>query len=563
MKKQTIALGTDDFKKVIDGNHYLVDKSLFIKEAIEDGASVVLMPRPRRWGKTLNMTMLKYFFEKTEHSNRHLFNGLAVEKHSDIMEHQGKYPVIFLTLKDTKQLCWNECFALLKSAIVREYQNHIYLLNSPTLTEPDKDRFNTILNRLGELNLYKESLRDLCAHLHRYHGIEPIVLIDEYDAPVISGFENGYYKEIVSFMQTFLGAAFKTNPHLKKGFLTGILRVSKESIFSGINNLSVCSLLSTQYSEYFGFSEEEVQAMLDYYGPHENDDQIKLWYNNYRIGSQTSVYNPWSIISYIKNNRRLTSHWMNSANNNLIKEIIQKSPFNVKSDLELLMNGQTLEKPIIEFITFDSLYTSSDVVYNFLFLTGYLSYEKMYMDADKNNELFSLMIPNKEVLFYHQQIITQWIEETINFSTYQSMLKDLTSGNVELFKETFVEMVETSMSTFDATGKEPERFYHAFVLGMLVSLQQTHEVKSNRESGTGRYDVMLIPKDINKIGIIIEFKKAKNETDEMLEAAAHDALTQINDRYYAAELKTRGITKIISLGIALRGKKTLIKEQIS
>ncbi len=558
MKKKTIALGVDDFKKIIDGNHYLVDKSLFIKEVIEDGAEVVLLPRPRRWGKTLNMTMLKYFFEKTETSNRHLFHSLAVAQDEEVMEHQGRYPVICLTLKDVKQMTWQDSFKMIKTIVSQEFKRHEYLYSNEKLDQKEKELFRLITNEEADLDLLSKSLHILSMHLHKHYNQEPIILIDEYDAPVIAGFENGYYKEIVNFMQTFLGRALKSNLSLKKAVLTGILRVSKESIFSGFNNPKVCTLLSNKYAAHFGFSESEVQAIIAYYGPHENDDQVKLWYNNYHVGSSHSMYNPWSIISYLENDRRLSPHWMNSANNNLIKEIIQKSPSDVKADLELLIRGKILEKPVIEFVTFNALYSNPDVIFSFLFLTGYLSFEKLYMK--NNREHFSLIIPNEEVLFYHQQIITQWLEETLDFSIYQNMLKELIKGDIKEFKRIFERVVQQSLSYHDVSGKEPEKFYHMFVLGMLVCLQESHEVKSNRESGTGRYDVMIIPKDTTKIGIIIEFKVAYNETDQALQEATKEALTQIQEKNYKAELEARGITEIINLAIVFAGKRVLVQQ---
>ncbi len=556
MNKKTIALGTDDFKKVIEGNHYLVDKSLFIKEAVEDGASVVLMPRPRRWGKTLNISMLKYFFEKTESSNRHLFNGLAIEKHPDIMEHQGKYPVIFLTLKDAKQSTWDLCYAHIQEIVAMAYQKYEYLLTHETLNQKEKEIFQLIIQKEASQQALQSSLYKLCIYLHQYHGIEPIVLIDEYDAPIIAGFENDYYKEVVSFMQTFLGAALKGNSSLKKGFMTGILRVAKESIFSNLNNLSVCTLLSSQYSEHFGFTENEVKTMLAYYGSHENDEQIKLWYNNYQVGQQQSMYNPWSILSYVKNNRELLPYWMNSANNNLIKMIVQKNSALFKKDIEQLMLRKTIDQERNELVTFDSIFTDQSVAFNFLLFTGYLSFNKAYLST-QDIPMLSLTIPNKEVQNCYKKIITQWIEETVQLTNYQGMLQDLTSGDVESFKDVFERTVERVLSSLDVADDEPEKFYHMFVVGMLICLQETHQILSNRDSGTGRYDVMIIPRDITKIGVIIEFKRAK--TSETLEAAIKTGLTQIKEKNYKAELEARGITQIICVAIAFSGKKVLVQ----
>ena len=558
MKKRTIALGVDDFKKVVEGNHYLVDKSLFIKEIIEDGAEIILLPRPRSWGKTLNMTMLKYFFQKSEQSNRHLFKGLVVEQNEELMEHQGKYPVIFLTLKDVKKLDWDFCYDMLQDVITKEYERNKYLLESNILTESENIEFKAILSKVAKQPVYERALLALSSMLHRYHGTQVIILIDEYDLPIISGFEHGYYQEIIGFMQTFLGSAFKGNPHLKKGVLTGILRVSKESIFSGLNNISVCTLLDESYSPYFGFLESEVQAMLAYYGPHENDAQMKIWYNNYWAGNAQSVYNPWSVLSYLNKNRSLLPHWMNSANNTLIRTIIENAPSDFKEDIEQLMLGKTIEKERTDFVTFNSIYTSTDVAFNFLLLTGYLSFNKRR--ATEFGEAFELVIPNKEVMYFYKNSVKEWIQETLSFATYQTMLKELIKGDIKEFKRSFERTVQQSLSYHDVSGKESEKFYHMFVLGMLVCLQESHEVKSNRESGSGRYDVMLIPKDTTKIGIIIEFKVAENETDVAFEAATQDALEQIKNKNYKAELEARGITQIINLAIVFAGKRILVQQ---
>lgn len=555
MNKKTIALGISDFKKVIEGNHYLVDKSLFIKEAIEDGAEVVLLPRPRRWGKTLNMSMLKYFFEKTENSNRYLFNDLAVEKYPKIFEHQGKYPVIFLTFKDAKQLSWDLCYAHVRKIIAEMYKEHQYLMLSDRLSVKEKEIFQLIMDENAEQHSLQSSLKNLSQYLHQYYNVAPIILIDEYDAPVISGFENGYYREIVNFIQTFLSAGLKDNLHLKKGFLTGILRVAKESIFSGLNNLSVCTLLNNQYSECFGFSESDVVAMLDYYHALDSLDQVRAWYNGYQVGRYITMYNPWSVLSYVKT-KELLPHWMNSANNNLIKKMIQNNSAAFKSDLEYLMLGKTTEKERLDFVTFDSLYTSSNVAFNFLLLTGYLSFEKRYFKG--NREYLSLMIPNEEIKIFYEDVVIQWFEETLSLLTYQNMLKDLIEGNIKEFKKFFERVVQQCLSYHDVSGQESEKFYHMFVLGMFVCLQETHEVKSNRESGSGRYDVMIIPKDITKIGIIIEFKIADNETDQAFNEAIDEAHAQIKDKNYQAELEARGITQIINVAIVFSGKRTLV-----
>ena len=559
MKKKTIAIGTSDFKEIIEGNHYFVDKSLLLSEFLEDGAKVTLLSRPRRWGKTLSMSMFKYFLEKTAISYKYLFKGLAVEKYQNIMDQQGVYPIIFISFKEAKKNNWDDCYEVLQAVIIQEYKKHSYILQSDLFDEKEKNEYQAILSKAASKIDYERSLYLLSLFLHRYHDKAPIILLDEYDAPIHTGFMHDFYQEVVDFMRSFLSSALKDNVHLKKGFLTGILRVSKESIFSGLNNLKVCTLLDEQYSEFFGFSESEVKAILIYYGGHENDEKIKAWYNGYRMGISHTMYNPWSVLNYIDKNRELGSYWMGSSDNLLIKEIIQRLPTLFMQDLELLMLGQTIKKRMMDFVTFDDLFKHTDIACNFLLSTGYLSFEKKYMEGNK--QYISFVIPNEEVKLFYEDVVTAWIEEHVRLSTYQNMIKDLVSGDIEMFKETFVEIVEDSMSHFDISGKEPESFYHAFVLGMLINLSQTHEVKSNRESGLGRYDVMIIPKNMSKVGIIFEFKKSRNITDEGLEAAAQQALQQIEKRNYKAELRSRGIKRIINIAIAFAGKKVLIKDQ--
>jgi hypothetical protein len=555
MNKKTIALGIDDFKRVVEGNYYLIDKTLFIKEIVEDGAAIILLPRPRRWGKTMNMTMLKYFFEKTTESNQHLFADLAIAQQQQVMAHQGQYPVIFISFKAAKKSTWPETWEIIKKVLIEEHKRHKYLIESDSLDQCEKDDFIAILMGTAPQHLFESSLKNLSTYLHRFHKKRPFILIDEYDSPIHAGFIHHYYRDVINFMSTFLEMALKGNNDLEKGILTGILRVAKESIFSGLNNISVNTLLNTLYADHFGFSESEVAALLDYYDETENSDQVRAWYNGYSIGKKTTMYNPWSVLSYARS-KEFKAHWMNSANNNLIKEIIQKNPADFKVDFEQLLLGKTIEKDPVEFVTFDSIYTSPHAAFNFLLLTGYLSFKQRLNTND--DEALSLVIPNKEVMIFYKNSLKEWIQESLDFSTYQNMLKSLTSGDLKDFKKTFERVVQQSLSFHDVSGKEPEKFYHMFVLGMLICLESSHQVLSNRESGNGRYDVMIIPKDPSKIGIIIEFKIADNETDPAFDEATLEALAQIKEKNYQAELKSRGITQIINVAIVFAGKRVLV-----
>jgi hypothetical protein len=553
MKK--LPLGTDDFKKIREDDCYLVDKTSMIEELVTQGAQVTLFPRPRRFGKSLNMSMLRYFFEQTPSSNAHLFQGLAVEANQKVMGHQGQYPVIFLSLKAAKQGDKETCFAQIHQIIATEYKRHRDCLSS--LEGPDKESFLRIVKAEASNLEWQLSLKNLSTYLHRHHKKPSVILIDEYDAPVHAGFLNGFYDPVIDFMRTFFGESLKGNLDLHLGVLTGILRIAKESIFSGLNNLQVCSSLSTQYSKAFGFFENDVREMVFSYGYGETELQgIKEWYNGYRVGD-SKVYNPWSVLHCLMNSCQLTPYWINSSDNLLIKEIIAQTPGSFKEDLEVLLGGETLWVPLDEVITFERIYKHPHAAALFFLQTGYLTFETMALGDEQKLEL---RVPNREILGFFQNTVTTWLEECLDLRTYQGMLQDLVAGDIKAFRRIFTETVVSSMSFFDVSGKEPERFYHAFVLGLLVSLSKTHEVKSNRESGSGRYDVMLIPRDRTKPGVILEFKKVYGETDEAFQEMAEEALLQIKDRGYGEELKSRGIQKIVSLGIAMRGKKVLIKE---
>jgi hypothetical protein len=557
MKK--ISLGINNFKKLIEGNYYFIDKTLFIKDLINDGASVTLLPRPRRFGKTLNMSMLQYFFEKTDLSHRALFNGLKIEKDEEAMKHQGEYPVIFISLKEAKKPTWAETWTMIKEVIISEYKRHQYLLESGSLDQREKDNFSAILNDTASQHVFECSLKNLSTYLHRYHKKCPFILIDEYDSPIHAGFTHDFYDQVMNFMRSFLGAALKDNNDLFKGVMTGILRIAKESIFSGLNNLKICTLVDKPYADVYGFLEDDVKALLRYFNCKKEYQEVKEWYNGYQVGEHQTVYNPWSILNYIGNQETFKPYWIRTGENSLIKMIIKRSPAQLKRDIEILLSGKPIEKRVNDLITFPDFFTSADAACNFLLFTGYLSFTKLYLN-DENEPSASMVIPNIEIRSFYKDVVLAWFNEGLRLEEYQEMLEYLTEGKIDLFKKLFAIAVTESMSYFDTTGKEPENFYHSFVLGMLICLNKTHQVVSNRESGLGRYDLMLIPKNLTKPGIIIEFKKSIDESDEELNFASNQALAQIKDKKYATELEARGITKIISLGIALRGKKVMFKE---
>ena len=558
MNKKAIGIGHSDFKTFIDKNYYYIDKSLFIKDVSESGAQVLLFPRPRRFGKTLNLSMVKYFFEKTETDNDYLFRDLKIWRHEEYRQKQGKYPVIFLTLKDIKQNNWEECYENITIQISKLYKEYLYLLADSNLNKDDKEIFEKIVSRSATSLQFQHSILNLSNFLQKYYKNKTIILIDEYDTPIQAGYVNGYYDKIIDFMRGLLSECFKDNISLEKGILTGILRVAKESIFSGLNKLEVSTLLSYNFNDKFGLLEEEVKEMLKYYEIEEKMNDVKDWYNGYKFGEET-IYNPWSIINYVSKYREgLKPYWVNTSSNDLVRNIITASGDDVKKELEQLIAGKIIRKEVKESIVFADINKSSETIWSFLLFSGYLKAERLHQIEEKMYA--ELSIPNREVLYLYKEIIMNWFQESIYSSKLQLVLKSLITGDVKTFGKVFRDFLLKTMSYFDPTGEEPERVYHAFVLGLLVSLNETHQVKSNRESGYGRYDIMVIPRDASKLGIIIEFKKVEEDENEDLEIAAENALKQIEEKEYDRELIDMGISNILKLGISFSGKKFLIKQ---
>ncbi|AKA67823.1 AAA family ATPase [Clostridium scatologenes] len=552
MKK--IPIGITDFKEIINNNYYLVDKSLFIKEIMEDGSKVLLLPRPRRFGKTINMSMLKYFFEKTDEDNSFLFEKLNIYEHKDIMGKQGVYPVIYITFKDLKDKNIDKCYEKIKEILSEQYDKFQFILD--TLSEVDKMYYNDILLGKASEAQYETSLKNLSKFLSKYYGVNVVILIDEYDVPIQSGYLNDYYEDIVEFMRNFLSGGVKDNEYLEKAVMTGILRVAKESIFSGLNNLSVYGILKNKYSSYFGFSEVEIEEIFKYYEVEFKLDEVKSWYNGYVFG-ENIIYNPWSILNYVNNYEEgLQPYWINTSSNDLVKSLITKGGQQLKSELEDLIQDKSITKDINENIEMKEIDKSTENAWSFLLLSGYLKTVKKTRKPD-GRLVCELAIPNIEVKYLYNEIIMSWLKESVNNDEFNLMLNSLTNGDIENFEDIFADYVVKSFSYFDI-GDESENFYHAFVLGILVALNNKYRVKSNRESGYGRYDIMIIPKDKNKIGIIMEFKKVDRDDEEDLKKAAEEGLKQIRERKYKQELIAREIKNIIEIGVAFEGKDVMV-----
>ena len=555
MKK--IALGESDFRSIIENNEYFVDKSLLIKEIFEDSSRIILIPRPRRFGKTLNLSMIRYFVERCDEDRRYLFNNLLIEKEQDIMKRQGIYPTIYLTFKDEKHDKFEDFQMKLAFFVSEIYKKHYYLYESLTF-QVDKDYFDKIINKVSTKAELEMSLKNLSKYLYDYYGEKVIILIDEYDTPIQHSYFSGIYDDTIAFMRNFLSNTLKDNIYLEKALLTGILRVARESIFSGLNNLDVYSILKEGYSDKFGFTEVEIEKMLNDFNIVEEKDEFKRWYNGYLFGN-TVIYNPWSTLSYLKDkNEYFMPYWVNTSENKIIKTILSKGSDGLKKSFEELLKGNTIETTIDENIIMADIEANENNVWSFLLLSGYL---KVVNKIRKEDEIYyEVAIPNVEVKHMYNKIIKDWASESYVSSEYNEMLKALINFDYEVFEEIFIDYVEKSLSYFDVSGEEPERVYHSFVLGMLVALNNTHYVLSNRESGYGRYDVMVIPKDITKPGIIIEFKRARKNNKKTIEQLIEEAKKQIEDKKYETELLSRGITDIKKLVIVFKGKEVFIND---
>ena len=531
-----LAIGIDDFRKIIKEDCYYVDKTKFIEAVLEDASNVKLFTRPRRFGKTLNMSMLKYFFDvRDNEENRKLFNGLGIEKSKYINE-QGKYPTILISLKSIKYETWEESLEQLKSLLSNLYNEFEYIREY--LNESEIELFNDIWFK-KENGEYANSLKNLTSFLYKYYKKEVILLIDEYDIPLITAHKYGYYDEIINFYKVFLGEALKTNQYLKMGVLTGIIRVIKTGIFSDLNNLKVYSILEKKYSEFFGFTEEEVKKALQYFSIEEELINVKYWYDGYKFGN-LELYNPWSIINFL-DGRELKNYWVGTSENFLIKNILENSTSRTNEILDKLFNEEEVEEAITG--TSDlSILMDSKEVWELLLFSGYLTVKEKLDD-----DIYSLKLPNMEVKKLFKK---EFINVHFGISLFRKTMEALKNLNFNDFEKYFQEIMLKSTSNWD-TSKEA--FYHGLSLGMLSYLDNDYYVTSNFEAGFGRYDVVLEPKNRNDRAFILEFKVA--EAENKLEKLSKEAIKQIEEKKYDINLKSKEIKEITSVGIAFYGKK--------
>ena len=551
MEKKAIPIGIENFEDIIKDNYYYVDKSMLIEDILVNRAAVTLFTRPRRFGKTLNMSMIKYFFDvRNKDENRKLFEGLKIFG-SEYMKEQGKYPVIFVSLKDLRADTWEMCLMEIKKLISKIYREFQYITEK--MNEDDKEIYDSIKNRKNDMDL-NTSIELLSEYLFEYYGERVIILIDEYDAPIINAFDKGYYNEAINFFQVFYSSALKTNDSLKYGILTGITRIIKEGIFSGLNNLYVNTILSKNYSEYFGLLESEVIEMLDYFQMKYKTKEVKDWYNGYRFGDK-EIYNPWSIINYIKE-KELKAYWANVSGNTLLENMLDQAGEDVYTDLKRFTDGESIEKYISDGTTIKSLLGNEDEIWQLFLYSGYLTKAKEQIEIDETSEytnIYNLKIPNKEIRkYFGNMFLNRFFGTELKTSI---LIKALESGDIKKFEKTLGEIMVNMLSHFDLDS-EMEKIYQVFMIGLVGFLMGKYEIISNNESGYGRYDLAMIPIKSNEKAYLMEFKISKTENGMTLKA--EEALKQIDEKKYDTRLKARGIKNILKIGIAFYGKKVKV-----
>ena len=547
MRKKAVPVGIEDFERIVREDYYYVDKTLLIEELLINRAPVTLFTRPRRFGKTLNMSMIKYFFDvKNKEENKKLFENLKISN-SEYMSEQGKYPVIFISLKDLKGNSWKECLKRLKLFIFDLYIEFEYIREK--MNEWDKRKFEKVLYEQEDAD-YIMSLKFLADSLYKYHGEKAIILIDEYDAPIINAFDKGYYNEAINFFQTFYSSALKTNNSLKYGILTGITRVIKEGIFSGLNNLYVNTILSRDYSEYFGLLESEVVEMLDYFDMKYKIEEVREWYNGYIFG-ESEVYNPWSVVNYVRE-KEIKAYWANVSGNTLLENMLNYAGESVYEDLKRFTDGESIEKYISDGTTIKSLLNNDDEIWQLLLYSGYLTKdEKQEKESDSN--VYNLKIPNKEIRkYFGNMFLNRFFGTEVKTNI---LIKALEGGDIKKFEETLGEIMINMLSHFDL-DKEMEKIYQVFMIGLVGFLMGKYEIISNDESGYGRYDLAIIPIKSNEKAYLMEFKISK--TKKGMEERAQKALKQIDEKKYDTKLKARGIKNILKIGIAFYGKEVKV-----
>ncbi|RII33216.1 AAA family ATPase [Clostridium chromiireducens] len=555
MNFKPLPIGIDNFEMLITRGYYFVDKTLLIKDLIDNKAAVNLFTRPRRFGKTLNMSMLQYFFENGEKDNSYLFEGLNIMKAGEkYLSHIGQYPVINLSLKSAKQPTFELALKCIKDELVDEFRRHDYVLEGTKLND-EKEKYLRITKAEDEDSLYVTALKFLSQCLEKYHEKKVIILIDEYDVPLENAFFEGFYDKMIAFIISLFESALKTNSSLEFSVITGCLRISRESIFTGLNNLEIISILNKSYDEYFGFTQNEVNKMLGDYELNEKETLVKEWYNGYIFGN-AEVYNPWSAVRFVKDlvvdkNVFTSSYWANTSSNSIVNSLIEKADTKTKQEIEILIEGKTIEKLVHEDITYDEIYDSMDNLWNFMFFTGYFKKVSERMD-EEDNRYIELSIPNREVKYIFRTKILKWFEERVKAKELSILYTAILNKDSETFQKELSKILRETISFNDAY----ENFYHGFVVGVLANMHD-HIVKSNRESGDGRSDIYIKSPSIFDPAVIMELKVCKEPKD--IYKMCDEALAQIEKNKYDDELRQEGYENIIKYGISFYKKDCIIK----
>ena len=553
---QGIGIGISDFKNLRLRKNYFIDKSLYIKDIIDNQSGVILLTRPRRFGKTLNMSMLRYYFDIKGKDNKELFKDLKIMDEDEYYTSKlGYYPVIYLTLKDVNDRNFDNMLLALKTAMINMYKEHMYLLNSDKIYEFEKNKINDILNAREDEIALKNAVKDLSEYLNRYYERPVILLVDEYDVPLQSAYIEGYYEEAIKFLKGFYNITFKDNQYLEKTVLTGVSRIAKESLFSGMNNFKVFTIMDNEFADDFGITTEEMKKVISDFNVEEDEEEIKKWYDGYKIGNVEGIYNPWSILNYLTD-KQLKPYWVNTSSNDLIKMTFRKSN-SIKEKMIRLLNDEPVEVTIDLETIIVGIEEKEENIWGLMLQTGYLKVEEV---VSLEERIYKVKLPNNEIKDLFRSIIRDWFSNKVEGNDLRSILEDLITLRLEDFERKFKKLVVEMFSFFDVGENTAENFYHAFVLGMLVGLKDKYFVKSNRESGYGRYDIMLEPKDKNGNSFIMEFKIAEDMEEENLEKLLEEAKKQIEEKKYEQELKEKGFTNITKMIFAFKGKE--IKTEI-
>ena len=554
MERKPLPIGIEDFKEVIDSGYYFVDKTLMIKDLIVNKVKVGLFTRPRRFGKTLNMSMIQRFFEKTAESNAYLFDRLKISEYPECMQYQGQYPVISISLKSMKQGSYKDAFHMFKVLIAREYDRHKVILKSGKISDSERDLFHSILTQRAEDAFYLDSIKFLSDIMVKYYNKNVIILIDEYDVPLENAFHQGFYTDMVNLIRSVFESALKTNPSLDRAFLTGCLRVSKESIFTGLNNLQIFSIMSTKFDDSFGFTQEEINVMLECYDLTDKSSDIAHWYDGYKF-NDVDIYNPWSVLNYLseaveKSSALCKPYWSNTSSNEIVKRLIEESNDRTKNAIEELINGTPVRAQIYEDITYGTIDVNSEYIWSFLLFTGYLKVTAYETIGDET--YYEMVIPNTEVKSIYKNTIRAWFEKKINADSRTDILEAILKADAEKLEDLLCTWMVNTISCFD----EQENYYHGFVTG-LVSGFNGYMVVSNRESGNGRFDLVVKQRSKWNYAAILEFKIV--DKYNQMTKACEDALKQIEEKDYEASLRDEQYENIAKLGVCFCQKRCRVK----